>query len=67
MGEKDEKVDWVRKPREADLSDVNVHKLDKAWEERGIDVEVPAAGVGKSKVTKVVVEEMPAPKEKKNE
>ncbi len=56
------KVDWVRGPKKADLSEVNVHKIAKAREERGIEVEPPAAGLGKSKVTKKVVEGMPAPK-----
>ena len=56
------KVDWVRGPKEADLSKVEVNKIAKAHEERGIEVETPTAGKGKSKVTKIVVEDMPAPK-----
>jgi hypothetical protein len=59
------KVDWVRGPKKADLSEVNVHKIAKAHEERGIEVEAPTAGKGKSKVTKTVVKGMPAPKSSK--
>lgn len=64
MGEEspERKVDWVRGPKKADLSKVNVHKIAEAHEERGIEVETPAGGQGKSKVTKKVVEGMPAPK-----
>ena len=58
----EEKVDWVRGPKEADLSEVEVKKIAKAREERGIEVETPTAGKGKSKITKVVVKDMPAPK-----
>jgi hypothetical protein len=60
--DKTEKVDWVRRPREADLSNVDVHKIAEARKKRGIEVETPTAGKGKSKVTKIVVEGMPAPK-----
>ncbi len=59
------KVDWVRGPKEADLSKVNVRKIAKARKERGIEVESPTGGRGKSKVTKKVVEGMPAPKSSK--
>jgi hypothetical protein len=60
-----ERVDWVRGPKKADLSNVNVHKIAEARKKRGIEIEPPAAGLGKSKVTKKVVEDMPAPKSSK--
>lgn len=58
------KVDWVRGPKEADLYGVDVIKIAKARDERGIEVEIPTggSGKGKSKITKVVVKDMPAPK-----
>ncbi|MFV1917314.1 MAG: hypothetical protein ACC618_02440, partial [Patescibacteria group bacterium] len=59
-----QRVDWVRGPKEADLSEVPVEKIQKAHEERGLEVEVQAGGQGKSKVVKKVVEGMPAPEEK---
>lgn len=56
------KVDWVRGPKRADLSKVRLEKIQKAHEERGVNVEVDADRPGQSKVTKTVVKEMPAPK-----
>lgn len=56
------KVDWVRKPKKADLSKVPLGKIQKAHKERGINVEVDADSPGQSKVTKTVVKGMPAPK-----
>ena len=67
MGEDEKKVDWVRGPKEADLSDVPVEKIQKAHDERGIEVEVQTGGQGKSKVVKKVVEGMPAPKDESSE
>jgi len=64
--EKTEKVNWVRKPRRADLSEVNLRKLHEAHQ-RGvrIDLDVPTNEHNPNKeladVTKVVVEGMPAP------
>ncbi|MCK4588199.1 hypothetical protein KAT60_00090 [Candidatus Woesebacteria bacterium] len=58
------KVDWVR-GKEADLSKVSVRKIAKAHKKRGIEVESPAGGKGKSKITKKVIEGMPAPKSSK--
>lgn len=62
----EEKVDWVRGPRKADVSGVGVHKLQKAHEERGINVEVDADRPGQFEITKTVIAEMPAPKLQKS-
>ena len=56
------KVDWVRKPKKADLSKVSLKKIREAHKERGIGVEVDADRPSQSKVTKTVVKGMPAPK-----
>ncbi len=60
-------VNWVRKPRRADLSGVPASKLDEA-RNRGIviDPDLPPGQDNPTKrladVTKIVVEGMPAPK-----
>lgn len=56
------KVDWVRGPKKADLSDVSVRKIAKARKERGIEVDLPFRGQSKSKITKKVIKDMPSPK-----
>lgn len=56
---KGEKIDWVRGPKKADVSEVNVHKIDKAHKERGINVEADADNPGESQVTKTVVSGLP--------
>jgi hypothetical protein len=61
-----ESVNWVRGPKEADLSKVPLEKIIKAHEERGIEVDIPTGGKGKSKVIKTVVVGMPSPEDKKN-
>ena len=67
MAGEEGKVDWVRGPKKANLSGVDIHKIQKAHDERGINVEVDADQPDQSKVTKTVVEGMPAPKEQKSE
>ncbi len=61
--EGDDQVDWVRGGREADLTNVDAHKLVKAAKERGIRVDLTESGPGKrkGKVYKVEVEGMPGP------
>lgn len=57
-----ETVNWVRGPKTADLSEVPVGKLIEAHEERGVEVDMPTGGKGKSIVIKTAVTGMPAPK-----
>lgn len=64
MSEDKDRLDWVRGPKQADLSNVPVDKLIRAHKERGIQVDLPKSGKGKSKVIKTVVTGMPAPKKK---
>ena len=59
----EESVDWVRGPRIADVTDVSPHKLEKAFRERGIEVEPVSPGIPGRKivrVTKTVAAGMPA-------
>lgn len=60
--DKTEKVDWVRGPKKADLSKVPLEKIQKAHEEKSVNVEVDADRPSQSKVTKTVLKGMPAPK-----
>lgn len=62
--DKKETVEWMRGPKKANLGNVDVHKLIKAKEERGVEIGVPAGGKGKSTVIKTAVTGMPAPKKK---
>lgn len=57
-------VDWSRGPKKADLGKVSVHKLDRASRERGIRVDIDRVGQGKvqARVSKTVVQGMPAPR-----
>lgn len=63
----EEKVDWVRGPKKANLSDVDVQKIQQAHDERGVSVEVNADQPDQSKVTKTAVEGMPAPNKQDKE
>ena len=63
-GESDEKetVDLVRGPKKADLRKVSTRKLREAHEKRGVNIEVNADHPNQTKITKTIVEDIPAPK-----
>jgi len=65
--ENGEETDWVRGPKRADVSKVNVHKIQEAHEQRGINVEVNADKPEESQVTKTVVSGLPAKPEKEED
>lgn len=64
----EKKVDWSRGPKtDVDITNVDARKLQKAHKERGIVANITESVPGKVKadITKVVVEDMPAPKKRK--
>lgn len=60
--ESGETVSWIRGPKKADLSKVPLDKIQKAHEERGLNVEVNADRPNQSKVTKTIIKGIPVSK-----
>ena len=62
--ENKKKIDWIRGSKKADLSEVNLRKIQKAHEERGLNVEVDADHPENTTITKTVIKGLPATEEK---